>query len=137
MSKEEESLFQQSNSCWICKKLIDNDAEKVIDHYHVTPKLRGAAHGTCNINLQLTRKVPVIFHTLRGYDSFELDIFDVDISVIPNRFKKYMALKNLLIVFVDSIQFMNSSLDKLVKNLSDKDFKYLVEGFGPENLEPL
>ena len=42
-----------------------------------------------------------------------------------------------MIVFVDSIQFMNSSLDKLVKNLSDEDFKYLVEGFGPENLEPL
>ena len=63
MSEEEESLFQQSNSCWICKKLIDNDAEKVIDHYHVTAKLRGAARGSCNINLQLTRKVPVIFHT--------------------------------------------------------------------------
>ena len=42
-----------------------------------------------------------------------------------------------MIVFVDSIQFMNSSLDKLVKNLSGEDFKYLVEGFGPENLEPL
>ena len=33
------------------------------------------------------------------------------------------------------MQFMNSSLDKLVKNLSDKDFKYLVEEFGSENLE--
>ena len=30
---------------------------------------------------------------------------------------------------------MNSSLDKLVKNLSDGDFKYLVEKFGSENLE--
>ena len=30
---------------------------------------------------------------------------------------------------------MNSSLDKLVKNLSDKDFKYLVEQFCSENLE--
>ena len=29
---------------------------------------------------------------------------------------------------------MNSSLDKLVKNLLDKDFKYLVEEFGFENL---
>ena len=28
------------------------------------------------------------------------------------------------------MQFMNSSLDKLVKNLSDEDFKYLVEEFG-------
>ena len=32
------------------------------------------------------------------------------------------------------MQFMNSSLDKLVKNLSDKHFKYLVEEFGSENL---
>ena len=32
---------------------------------------------------------------------------------------------------------MNSSLDKLAKNLSDKDFKYLVEEFGSRNLEIL
>ena len=32
---------------------------------------------------------------------------------------------------------MNSNLDKLVKNLSDEDFKYLVEEFGSENLELL
>ena len=32
---------------------------------------------------------------------------------------------------------MNSSLDKLVKNLSDEDFKYLVEEFGSEYLEIL
>ena len=43
MSEEEEYLFQQSNSCCICKKLIDND-EKVRDHCHVTGKFRGAAH---------------------------------------------------------------------------------------------
>ena len=32
---------------------------------------------------------------------------------------------------------MISSLDKLVKNLSDKDFKYLVEEFDSKNLELL
>ena len=32
---------------------------------------------------------------------------------------------------------MNSSLDKLVKNLSDEDFKYLVEEFDSQNLELL
>ena len=35
------------------------------------------------------------------------------------------------------MQFMNSSLDKLVKNLSDKDFKYLIKKFSSENLELL
>ena len=29
---------------------------------------------------------------------------------------------------------MNSSFDKLVKNLSDNDFKYLTKEFGPKNL---
>ena len=43
--------------------------------------------------------------------------------------------KNL--AFSDSMQFMNSSLDKLVKDLSDKDFKYLIEEFVSEYLELL
>ena len=32
-------------------------------------------------------------------------------------------------VFIDSMQFVNSSLDSLVKNLTDEDFKYLSEEF--------
>ena len=40
-------------------------------------------------------------------------------------------------MFIDSMQFMNSSLVKLVKNLSDEDFKYLLKEFGSENLELL
>ena len=35
------------------------------------------------------------------------------------------------------MQFINSGLDKLVKNLSDEDFKYLVKEFISENLEIL
>ena len=52
---EEEHLFQQSNSCWICKKLIDNDEEKVRDHCHVTGKFRSAVHWDYNMNFQLSK----------------------------------------------------------------------------------
>ena len=38
MSEEEEHLFQQSSSYWICEKLIDNDDKKVRGHCHVTGK---------------------------------------------------------------------------------------------------
>ena len=38
MSEEEEE-FQSSNTCWICEKLIDDDDEKVRDHYLITGKL--------------------------------------------------------------------------------------------------
>ena len=95
MSEEEEQLFQQSNSGWICKKLIDNHDEKVRGHCHGTGKFRGAAYWSCNINFQLTEKVPIIFYDLRGYKSHlifaELNKFDVKISVIPNGLEKYMA----------------------------------------------
>ena len=95
MTEEEENLFQKSNSCWICKKLIDNDEEKVRDDCHVTGKFRAAAHRNGTINFQSTIKVPVIFHNLIGYDSHlifnELTKFDVKTKIIPNGLEKYMA----------------------------------------------
>ena len=115
MSEKEEEQFRLSNTCWIYEKLIDDDDEKVKNHCQVNGKFRGAAHWSCNMNLQLTENVPVIFYNLRGYDSHlifnELKNFDVKIDVIPNRLEKYMAFflnKNL--VFIDSMQFMNHSL---------------------------
>ena len=118
--------------CWICDRLIDVIDNKVRDHCHITGKYKGAAHWGYNINLKISKKVPVIFHNLKGYGSHlifkELSKFNAKISVIPNGLEKHMALTlNKNIVFIDSMLFMNSSLDKLVKNLSDKDFNYLSE----------
>ena len=121
----------------ICKNFISNDEDKVRDQCQVT----GAAHKSCNLNLQLTKKVPVIFNNWGSYDSHfifnEIDKFDVKIKVIPNGLETYMAFLNKNLVFIDSMQLMSSSLDKLVKNLPDKDFKHFIEEFGSENLELL
>ena len=79
---EEEDLFQKSNNYWICKKFINNinnNEEKVRDHCHITGTFRGNAHR----NFQLAKKVPVIFHNLKGYNIHltfnEIDKFDVKI----------------------------------------------------------
>ena len=72
------------------------------------------------------------------YFFFGLNKLDVKLDVTPNRLEKYMAFflnKNL--GFIDSMLFMNSSLEKLVKNLSDDDFKYLTKEFGSKDLELL
>ena len=77
-----------------------------------------------------------MFHNLKGYDSNlifkEVSKFDVRMSVIPNELEKYMPFN---LIFIDSILFMNSNLDKLVKNLNSEDFKYLSEEFRCEKVE--
>ena len=47
----------------------------------------------------------------------------------------FIVNKNLF--FIDSMQFMNSSLEKLLKNLLDEGLKYLTEKCVWKNLELL
>ena len=108
--------------------------ERVRDHCHISGKFRGAAHFGCNANFKISKKVPVVFHNLKGYDGHlimkELSNFDVKIDVIPCGLEKYMAfIFNRWLVFVDSMQFMNSSLNSLVENLGNGDFKCLSKEF--------
>ena len=114
MTNEDEDIYENSDICWICKQELNLD--KVRDHCHVTGRFRGAAHNKCNINLRLPRKLPIIFHNLQGYDGHiifkELNNFDVDIDVIPKGIDKYMSIiVNRHIMFIDSLQFYNGSLD--------------------------
>ena len=127
MSVEDGKRFQLSNKCCICNKLFTKE-----DNY--------SAYSNCNINLRLTKKVPVIFHNLKGYDCHfimqEISRFDIEISVIPNRLEKYLAFTiNKNLVFIDSMQFMNSRLDILVKNFPDNDFQHLSQQFNVERLK--
>ena len=71
----------------------------------------------------------VIFHNFRGCDSHliirETGKFDVKVNVIPNGLEKYVAFKiNNNLVSIDSLRFMNSSLQirqKTVLNIYHKN----------------
>ena len=66
----------------------------------------------------------------------EIGRFDIKVNVIPNGLEKYMDFTiNNNLVFIESMQFMNSSLDALVKNFSGNDFKYLSQEFSGDLLE--
>ena len=140
MTKEDEEKFQKSDECHICSKKFTDEDIKVRDHCHITGKYRGSAHQECNLQLRVDVekiKIPVIFHNLRGYDSHFImqEIGQIvkdyeytnkngkkcqmNINAIPNNMEKYMAfmLGNHL-TFIDSFQFMGSSLEKLVSNIT-------------------
>ena len=61
---------------------------------------------------------------------------DLNINAIPNNMEKYMAfmLGNHL-TFIDSFQFMSSSLDRLVSNLPKEALKYTSEVFKGKRLD--
>ena len=79
------------------------------------------------------RYIPVVMHNLRGYDShliikkaFEINeqIGNRKIDGIPNSNEKFMSFSIGNLKFIDSMQFMQSSLKSLVNNLYDKENKY-------------
>ena len=66
--------------------------------------------------------IPIVFHNLKGYDShFIFKTIKTQfkrISVIPTTKEKYLGFMLNNLRFIDSVQFLNSSLDNLVENLS-------------------
>ena len=59
----------------------------------------------------------------------------LDINAIPNNMEKYMAfMLGKHLKFMNSFQFMSTSLDKLVSNLPKKDLKYTSEMFTSDKL---
>ena len=151
MTEVDEQHFKTMDGCHICgEKYTDKDV-RVRDHCHITGKFRGSAHQECNLKLRIKPediKIPVIFHNLRGYDSHFImqqigeiakkhaytnkkgEKQDLNINAIPNNMEKYMAfmLGNHL-TFIDSFQFMSSSLDELVSNLPKDDLIYTSKVF--------
>ena len=140
MTKDGNEDFKNSAKYWICDNdYIDTDV-KVRDHCHYTGKYRDSAHRDCNINLKLNQEITIVFHNLKNYDSHlimqELGKFNIKIRVIPNGLEKYMSFTiNNKLSFIDSFQFLKSSLDSLVKNLNKDDFKYLRQEFDKNKLD--
>lgn len=131
MSLEDEVLFIMSEECHICGKLFDDSSEKVRDHSHISGLYRGAAHSECNLKLQEAKYIPVVFHNLANYDShFIIKALATEvpggIKVIPRNDQLYIAFTKTIessesgeyedfvkLRFIDSFQFMSSSLDYL------------------------
>ena len=156
MNEVDEQNFKTMDGCHICgEKYTDKDV-RIRDHCHITGKFRGSSHQECNLKLRIkpeNLKIPVIFHNLRRYDSHLImqqigevankhgytnkkgEKQDLNINAIPNNMEKYMAfmLGNHL-TFIDSFQFMSSSLDKLVSNLPKDDLIYTSKAFKGKRL---
>ena len=132
----------------------DNECFRWCHIRHLNPRTNNpqSAHQDCNLKLRINPdklKIPVIFHNLRGYDSHftmqemgeivknhKQNSKEMNINVIPNNMEKYMAfMLGDHLTFIDSFQFMSSSLDRLVSNLPKEALKYTSKMFKGEKLD--
>ena len=162
ITDDQEKEFKKSTHCYLClQKFFDENDEcykgkedkknkdkinksKVRDHDHLNGLYRGPTHNECNLtnNVKKYFKLPVIAHNMKGYDSHFIfqqlgklkrsNGIDYDISGIPLTIEKYLSFNIDNIVFLDSYQFISTSLDKLVEGLNKAKNISLFKNFNNE-----
>lgn len=70
MTDEDKESLAASTLCHICVGALGED--KVRDNDHLTGRYRGAAHNQCNLDFELPKYVPFVFHNLSWYDTHQL-----------------------------------------------------------------
>ena len=125
---------------------------KVKDHCHASGKFRGAAHRGCNLQAREYYTIPVLAHNLGHYDGhllfLELAESQHSLFVIAKNPEDYVGfsiqkppevlmeggvpvldaegnhklIPSCKFKFLDSCNFLNASLDELVKNLPPEAF---------------
>ena len=157
-------FHDSQHECYACGEEFNEEKiglRKVRDHCHYTGKYRGALHSKCNLKLKKTRTIPVFAHNLTGYDShlFVKRLADTqgNVSCIPRNEEKYITFTKMVLVdtvkksddegnekevnvysnlkFIDTNNFMQTSLEKLVKNMKKKDFHHTSKYFTGEKLD--
>ena len=68
MTDVDVEVYNKATKCYLCKSGFTKENWKVRDHDHITGKFRGPACNNCNLQLQVDKTIPVVFHNLKGYD---------------------------------------------------------------------
>lgn len=128
MTKEDEESFRTATHCCLCHKVFAVNETKVKHHLHFhkasdkRSNFMCASHNRCNLNCKQATFVPVIFHNLKNFDGHilcqSIGLFkETEIKCIPQTFEHYISFSLGNLRFIDSFQFLTSSLETLVENL--------------------
>jgi RNase P subunit RPR2 len=143
MTDTELERYEKATVCGTCDKPFTDKNVKVRHHCHVTGRFIDATCNRCNLQLKPRKSrqiknyvaneimddffLPVIAHNMRGYDGHLIikhmgeKLACDDIRVIANNTEKFMTFQVGQLRFLDSLQFLNASLDTLVSNLRRDD----------------
>lgn len=131
-SKADEVEYEKSEVCYACHLPFTNEDIKCHDHCHLTPRnnLRGACHTSCNLKMRVKRMIPILAHNLGKYDGhFFIKMFakrNFKMYVIPHTIETYLCFdvryNGVILRFLDSFKFFNSSLQNALDSLPNEYF---------------
>ena len=137
ITPQQQKEFNACDTCPKCKKEFSDKLRKVRDHCHISGLYRGPLCHICNTRLTLKRNtLPVIFHNLKNYDAHMIIKHGIGkfkhwkLNCIAQTSEKFMSLNAKVpmgvskqgrtifftISFIDSFQFMSTSLATLAEN---------------------
>ena len=146
LTKKEIKLIDETNHCHFCNEKFCYDKSdkkyknycKVRDHDYYIGKFGGVAHSICNIRAKIINDIPVISHNGSRYDyHFIIEgvvkKFTQEIGCIGEDSEKYKSLtvpiarrekwngkiEEYNLKFIDSMKFIEGSLEGHVNNLSE------------------
>ena len=156
-------MYECAEVCHICKQPFNERkreeessdrerSDKVRDHDHLTGKFVGAAHNHCNLARRECKKLTGFCHNNSGFDlSFIMHAIgkratkerDWDeesrsihsLNAIPLNTQRFKVLQINQCTLLDSLAFLNDSLEKLVSTLvaSNHQFPILRQWVKDEN----
>jgi len=130
--KIDEWIAENQETCLFCAEplLQKKFRDAVKDHCHITGRFRRATHSECNKKLRINPKmdpIPVVFHNLRGYDAHHLmqamSKLEKEVKCVANNMEKYITFSVGDLCFIDSLNFLQGSLDSLVSATPKESLK--------------
>ncbi|XP_053380071.1 uncharacterized protein LOC128548718, partial [Mercenaria mercenaria] len=133
--------ISRASQCCLCQKDF-TPYEKVHStivrhHDHLTGDFIGMAHNQCNLKCKQAKHTCVIFHNLKKFDAHIIcqsigEFKGENLKCIAQSTENYVSFSLGNLRFIDSLQFLPSSLQSLVENLKcdgQDAFEHLTEEF--------
>ena len=154
LTAEQSIKHDAATKCQCCNFNFTQRNCKTAHHCHVTGQYLGPVCNNCNLQLKPRKMstakdkveffLPVVFHGLRNYDGHLIVKYmskkftRAEIKVVAENTERFLFFQVAAFRFLDSVQFLNGSLDILVSNLRDEGidrFVHTARNFKREDMD--
>ena len=130
---DDRAIYEAATNCYLCNIAFDDVIIKVRDHSHLNSAFLGAACQKCNLRRKKQKKLKIFMHNCSKYDMHfiikALSSYHDEIkymSILPYNGENFRTIKFNSFEFVDSLAFLQASLNELTANLKQTQHSYNI-----------